>query len=191
MNIEEQPNTINDKYTLFVNFDLLNKMPNEFDGFLEIAKIQNTTKSKTAMFVFYDKKNYDKTNYIMYTRTIKKDGKNIWCAIIKDEFLERMRKNIKIASFGIFHELGHFLNGDYNNEYATSGKEMSILRRKAIENGKVLENELKADEFAVSQVGKSCAINFFDYSILRRKKIDNSKVAILELELRKKHIKNL
>ena len=176
----------NDKFVFMVDYKNLKEIDKINQELIEVAKIRNMTQKKDVMWVLYEKKKIYKTNHIMYTNIIN----NKWVAIIRKEAIELLIKNPKTFSFDAFHELGHFVNGDYNTLKKDSSTSLSEERKKMILEGKVMQNELDADLFAVKQVGKNIAVRCLDYSIKRRKKLDNSQAAIKELELRKRNIIN-
>ena len=62
-----------------------------------------------------------------------------------------------MARFALFHEIGHYANGDLNNPDFTSSS-YDNMRQEAIENGMVLEMELKADLFAEKLIGKDKSV---------------------------------
>ena len=59
-----------------------------------------------------------------------------------------------MARFTLFHEIGHYANGDLRNPDFTSSS-YDNMRREAIESGTVLEMELRADLFAEMLLGKA------------------------------------
>ena len=144
------------------------------------------------MYVVYDKNNKINNNSLMFSTIVKdKDGTDKWVTFVRNEYINRFKKNIKHVLFPIYHELGHFINGDLRKENLLKSNILSSARKESIAKGKVLECELLADEFALKHLSKNIAINELEYSIQCRKKIDNNPLAIKELELRKKHIINL
>ena len=62
-----------------------------------------------------------------------------------------------MARFTLFHEIGHYANGDLRNPDFTSSS-YDNMRQEAIENGTVLEMELKADLFAEKLIGKDKSV---------------------------------
>lgn len=65
-----------------------------------------------------------------------------------NDYIARFMKNENLAKFSIFHELGHFLNGDFDNLNPNNDE----IRKNYIRNGEVQPSELKADEFALRQL---------------------------------------
>ena len=98
--------------------------------------------------------------------------------------------NINIVKPLIFHEIGHFENGDFYNDPVPSE-----LRAAMLEMGQVMPRELAADKFAAKIVGKEALIKSLRYLLDLRKKgssiiMDYSQLAnIKELELRIKNLK--
>ena len=102
---------------------------------------------------------------------------------------------ILLFSLLIFvHELGHFVNGDHNTEDPERTPEsIRKERMQSILEGRVQEIEKNADAFAVKHMGKNTYLRSLDYLINNRKQRNDvgMKIAILELELRKKAVKNM
>lgn len=100
--------------------------------------------------------------------------------------------HIKFGEVMIMHELGHYLNGDHNK--ITDMSESDDERLQYNLNGQVDPKELKADEFAIRQCGKSAFNSYMDFMIDLRQKRANDPVkelAINEFKLRKEACKKL
>ena len=92
-------------------------------------------------------------------------------------------KKIKIAKACIFHELGHYLNGDLNLDMVNMNNE----RIKLLKDFKLLLSEEKADYFAASELGVQNVIDALIYMKKNRNACigdKNYELAIREYDLR-------
>ena len=85
------------------------------------------------------------------------------------------------------HEYAHYINGDLNRDGVTN-RMIQEERRRCIMSGKVVENERRADEFAIANVGKRAFLRSMNYLIKKREERGDKdmNIAIREFELRKK-----
>ena len=82
--------------------------------------------------------------------------------------IEKLKKKDKYVISFIYHELGHFVNSD------KSYSETQNDRQKAILEGRILERELDADDYAYSVMGEVF------YDALREQELNFSKAAQYE-----------
>lgn len=175
------------EYIIMHNFD---NLPNYKEVFIEVGKVVSTNSKKAVMYILYNKDDYKTANYRIHTSIMENsNGEQHNVVIIGDQYLDIFKNHFKIFQFYVFHELGHFINGDYDNKDFTN-KELMAKRNDYIKNGKVLDMELNADRFAVKQIGKNISISAIDYSIMKRKERNDigADLAIKEMQLRKKAI---
>lgn len=177
------------KYRLMSCFDNINEYV--VGQRMEVGKIVNKETNEAVLYIVYDQDDYKSAKYRIHTEIIKQSDKSYLCAIINEDYLNMFIQKPKIFMAIAFHELGHFINGDYNNSF--NNKELMNNRVKYVENNKVIPMELNADKFAVNELGKTSVINAIDYLILLRKKRndDGMQLAIKEFELRKAAIKRM
>ena len=92
----------------------------------------------------------------------------------------------------VLHEYGHYLNGDLDATNRTN-QEIQEERMRCIIEGRVMDEEKKADEFAALHVGKSTFMSTMNYLIRkRRERADRDmQLAIREFELRKKAVRDM
>jgi len=161
------------------------------DRRVEIAKIIDLQTGEDALYVVYDKNLFKKIRY--HTCLDATDPTCERPVVLIDDLHRACLLDASDVFFTMMlHELGHFLNGDLSLEYS-SDKEIREERRKCTVMGTVQEVELKADAFAIKQVGKNTFNRTMDYMIRARKKRNDPgmELAIMELELRKKAAKKL
>lgn len=135
---------------------------------------------------------YDKSirNTKIGLNTGKKEvnDKNQYAVFVNEKmqkiFFEKENIFIPLA----MRELGHILNNDLEEKERLKNDE-SISQQEL--KDKLKEQELKADLFAVEQVGKAKVLNALDY-LIRDKKSEQAKTKeIKELEQRRKIISKL
>ena len=107
---------------------------------------------------------------------------------IVDDTVFLKEKNNGFLFTSLLHELGHFINGDYNhvdNNYSKKRVEM-------LKQGIVMDEEYKADEFAARECGLNKVIKWLEYMEDNRKhynaSLQNYLLAINEFRMRKKHL---
>lgn len=185
---------LNDDFKIILKFNKLKNQSAEKQDFVKIGRVHDNTINRDVVIIYYDK--FQKITTVIKVGLGKDENENDLVKIFigDKDYIERFRKNENLAKFSIFHELGHFINGDFDNLNPNNDK----IRESYIRNGEVQPSELKADEFALGQMKRlninlNEAIEEIDYRIHYRKllfrlKIDNSLLAVKELELRKRHI---
>lgn len=92
-------------------------------------------------------------------------------------------KDYSLTNGMIFHELGHYLNGDLNLDM----KKLRLERKIALLNDTILENEANADYFAAQEVGLKCVIDSIQFMKNKRNaciRDANYHLAIKEFDLR-------
>lgn len=139
-----------------------------------------------VMFI-YDK-SIKKTKIGLNTGTKKDSDKNKYAVFVNEKmqklFFEKENIFIPLA----MRELSHIINNDIVAKEKLE-KEENITPKEIKE--KLKEQELKADLFAVEQVGKAKVLNALDY-LIREKKSEQAKPKeIKELEQRRKIISKL
>lgn len=139
-----------------------------------------------VMFV-YDK-SIKKTKIGLNTGSKKVNDKNQYAVFVNEKmqkiFFEKENIFIPLA----MRELSHIINNDLEEKERLE-KDENISSQELKE--KLKEHELKADLFAVEQVGKNKVLNALDY-LIREKKSEQAKPKeIKELEQRKKIISKL
>lgn len=74
--------------------------------------------------------------------------------MMKSEFFEDLKRGTSESRAILFHEIGHYANGDIllNDGYTDAEREALVA------DNKVSEKELKADAFAVAYLGKDVVI---------------------------------
>lgn len=105
------------------------------------------------------------------------DGRGM---IMLDHFFDLFPKNVK--KFIIYHEIGHYINGD--------GLDEKQMKRETLYRyfGKLPKSECKADEFAVSILGADSVINSLAFLI---KYTDISIFTKIEIWKRIRNIKRM
>lgn len=95
--------------------------------------------------------------------------------IIKDQFFDKVPKFVQ--RFVIYHEIGHYKNGDINPGNKHNLDKAKILRSFGISN----EMEFKADEFAAKHIGVRTCINAL---IWQMKETDLGLISKIEMKQR-------
>lgn len=167
----------------------------DYDGqeVVEIGKVVETATGKSVMYIVYDKDLYKKRGYhICIDEFEAEDNSSFPVASVDDFHRNCLFENRDIFFCMMLHELGHFKNGDL---MAANMTDEIILkeRERCIKEGRVQEQEKKADEFAVNYVGKGTFMRTMDYMIQKRKQRGDqgAALAIKEFELRKKAVQRL
>ena len=159
---------------------------------VEIAKIVDLQTNQDAIYVVYEKNLYRARGYHTCIDIYENDEREYPVVKMDDQHRKCLLDAPDIFITMMLHELGHYLNGDFNREYA-SDKEVQEKRTSCILAGKIQEEELMADAFAIKQVGKNTFNRTMDYLIRARQKRNDEgmQLAIKEFELRKKAAKKL
>ena len=105
------------------------------------------------------------------------------CIYMDRELFYEMKRGSSMARMILFHELGHYVNGDINPGY--NEKIYEKEREELAQSGKVANAELLADAFAAKYLGKKIAV--LGLIALKEKGIEEygeDQLAIKELERR-------
>ena len=92
-----------------------------------------------------------KSGGIIAVASLAKDMETV--LIIKDQFFDKVPNFVQ--RFVLYHEIGHYKNGDVKIENKKNAKKKNILRSLGISN----DMEFKADAFAAEHIGKMTCIN--------------------------------
>lgn len=163
---------------------------------IEIGRIVHVSHDEPVMLIFYDKYGYLQHKHRMSASVhTMPDGTRMPIIRVNKYYRDLLYEKPKIFLALAMHELGHIVNGDLERASADGVKSQQIRaeRTASILNGKVVDEEIAADAFAVKQVGKSCMMNALDWMIsMRRKRNDEiMEIAINEFELRKRAVRRL
>lgn len=181
---------------------LINEYNKDYHGqdVREIGKVIDITTGKVAIYIYYEKDLFRKQGLHTCIYEYEREDGDYPVEMVDDLHRPTLYEYPDIFLAITLHELGHYVNGDLNEESddaeAQSNERPRVRteeRLKAILAGKVDEHELKADAFAVSKIGKNTFIRSLDHMINMRKKRGDKdmELAIRELELRKKAVKNM
>ena len=161
---------------------------------VEVAKIVDTLSGETVMPVIYSKNLYSEARTHLSLYVMEGENGDYPVGYTDDMHRDCLFEHSDIFLCLMLHELGHFVNGDYSAEDPERTPE-SIRRERmqSILEGRVQEIEKNADAFAVKHMGKNTYLRSLDYLINNRRQCNDvgMKIAILELELRKKAVKNM
>lgn len=152
------------------------------NGCLEVAKIVDRFTEKEYK-VFYIKNAYKLYGYHMGT-----DGSRV---VVDDVYKTLLYQKTDIFEALLMHEIGHILKGHFSNMGFKSHQEIVKNRTQLAKDGRVMESELEADQFAATHVGLDTTIQALQYMIgLRKLRGDNgASTAIKEMENRIKALK--
>jgi len=113
--------------------------------------------------------------------------------MMKSEFFDDLKRGTLESRTIIFHEIGHYVNGDIlTNEGNTDAERESLVA-----DNKVSEKEIKADAFAVSYLGKDVVLTGLedlkkrilrDYADYDEESI---RITIKEIDIRISHIRRM
>jgi hypothetical protein len=84
--------------------------------------------------------------------------------VVSDLF---MALPISFREAAIWHEIGHVHYGHHNGNY-TKQEQLRTARLAAIQAGRVMQEELEADQFAVVRLGKAAVIAFLGHCLATR-----------------------
>lgn len=113
--------------------------------------------------------------------------------MMKSEFFDALKRGTPESRTILFHEIGHYVNGDILTNEGNTDAEREAL----VADNKVSEKEIKADAFAVAYLGKDAVIagleglkkriltEYADYDE------DSIRITIKEIDIRISHIKGL
>lgn len=167
---------------------LFEDIKNHFDNDYYDVGVICDKNNKEILFVVYFNNCYEKyNNHCALVHSGDRDFIAVSKFFIMNWFNIKNKYQLKLLQGVLLHELGHFLNGDLNcmssNNYLTN-------RNDDLELGVVQLQELKADEFAASEIGYKYMIDVLNISIfIRRKRNDEAmRLAIMEFEIRKEYL---
>lgn len=161
---------------------------------VEMAKIVDTLSGEDVMPVMYSKNLFSEEGAHLSLCVMEGENGDYPVGYTDDTYRTCLFEHPEIFLSMMLHELGHFVNGDYNGEDGeATAAGIREERMRCILEGRVQEIEKKADEFAVKHMGKNTYLRSIDYLINLRKQQKNAsmQIAVLELELRKKAVKNM
>ena len=149
---------------------------------VEYGKVVDTRTKKVILYAIYDKFTFDKGGY-HFGMTSHGD----FCVVyFDDKYLGQLDNDIVLIG-ALMHELGHFINKDYENVNAFE----KTIRVLCVENNLVDPKELKADRFAADQIGYKTMINALQ--LMKKERIRDGRagteLAVKEFDLRIKALK--
>lgn len=180
-----------DKYILLHNTVYTNYTGNDE---VEIAKIIDSETNDDVLYINYNKSLYREAGYHFTANICFDDNNNEFLTVHTDDFhRECLFNQPKVFLTLALHEYGHYINGDLYEKKGVTNESIKDERLRCVLEGRVMEQELKADAFAVKYVGKNTFMRTMDYLIKRRReRADNAMdLAIKEFELRKKAVRSL
>ncbi len=170
-----------DKYRININ-----ELVRDYNG-PDSIQIGNVTKNGEILLILRNKGADVKNGFAM---GVTWTGEEL--VVHLDEFYKKlMYENFEIFKPLLFHEVGHFENGDFYRDPIDKD-----LRAAMLMSGIVVPQELNADRFSMEIVGKKAILKSLQYLLDYRKKNKNLiypeawKLGIKELELRIKNIKD-
>ena len=122
---------------------------------------------------------------------------------LDEEIFYGIKRGSKMARFILLHEVGHFFHRNDNEKMSLSPDDKDKLREEAVRNGSVLKDELDADSFAASYLGKDALEGIQELKRRMQEQIEqieiqygdecehNGDIAIKEIELRISTLKEL
>ena len=179
-----------DKYILLHNTAYKNYDGNDE---VEIAKIIDSETNDDILYINYNKSLYRQAGYHFTINMCVNDNNEFPTVRIDDFHRECLFYQPKVFLTLALHEYGHYINGDLYEKEGITNKSIKDERLQCVLEGRVMEQERKADAFAVIHVGKNTFMRAMDYMIRkRRERNDNAmELAIKEFELRKKAVRSL
>lgn len=113
--------------------------------------------------------------------------------MMKKEFYEDLKKGTQEAKSILFHEIGHYANGDI---LANSGHE-DEERERLVSQNKVSKKEIRADAFAVQYLGIACVVQ--GLTALKQRILteyadydeESIQITIKEIDIRISHIEKM
>ena len=156
------------------------------DEITEIGKIVDNETGKDVMYITYEKALFRNVGYHICIFTHELNGVEYPVAYVDDLYKNHLYEHPSIFFTLMMHEYGHYINGDL--EADMEHEEIREERVRCAQEGCVMDVELKADAFAISQVGKNAFMRAMDFLIQQRKKRNDQgmTLAIKEFENRKK-----
>lgn len=116
------------------------------------------------------------------------NDKELLTVLVDDMHRDCLLNQPKIFLTFMLHEYAHYLNGDIYGKEGMTNAGIKDERMQCIIEGRVMEQEKKADAFAIKHVGKNTFMRAMDYMIRKRRERGDAamELAIREFELRKK-----
>jgi len=157
-----------------------------------VGEFRHYDDSAFRFYIVLDNKQVEKAKYREMCVSMRKDGNGQECGvayITNTMLIKLQRRDFNISA--IWHELGHVHNEDFDCLNILQVDEFHKLRKLCIREGKVMGNELSADEFACRLIGKRNMLKFLESAVQEREQFgdNNSEMAIKELGLRIAHLK--
>lgn len=179
-----------DRYVLKLYPDFSTAKQNQY------AAIINADKRELRLLVIYDRELFSKKNYHLMSSSAKLTGTDHhFCLVTMDGvYLDFFRRMPEIVEPILMHELGHFVNGDWDPVVQKKTSKQVYQERIMLDMiGQVPKEELRADRFAAESVGIENMINAL--RILKkereRKKEEGTELAIKEFGSRIKALEKL
>lgn len=175
------------KYKLLKCMDPLGDDP---EAFYEAGRIDDVVENTTVIKIFYCKSAYSSFGYHM--GLLPPGIFDMYSILVDDLYLPLLDNKPYVFEAMVMHELGHLISGSAEED-KRSDEQIRSERILNILKGKVAQEELEADKFAVDHCGKNAVMQMLDNTISTRKKRNTADgaIAIRELELRKSAVKRL
>ena len=164
--------------------------PNSDPGIMtEIGIVEEVATHKKIASIVYCSDIYSKNR--QHT-SLQKNGQFYEYEIqLDDLYLGLLKSNKLIFEALMMHETGHIIHGVFDK--GPGGRETMEKRIMLIQQNKVAEEELLADQFAVEQCGKTIVLDMLNHVLSTRKKrgYDLNDVGIWEIVLRKRAVRQM
>ena len=162
----------------------------------QYAAIFNIKKQELSLLVLFESNLFEKRNYHIMSGSAKQKGTNHhFCLVTMDEvYLDFFTRMPEIIGPVLMHELGHFLNGDWDPTKREKSSQQIYQERIMLNMlGKVPKEELNADCFAAKEVGVDKVIKALRLLKKEREKgaEQGSELAIKEFENRIKALEEM
>lgn len=150
-----------------------------------LAEIYNKNTKQMIGLIIYDKMlRYQTGNQVQGEHFINNKNEDVIVITINDHFKKLFDTQPNIFEGLVMHEIGHLVNGDF-----TKDKNNDAIRGTAILNHNIDIKEIKADQFALEEIGKNRFIQFLEWSIKNRINLEDDfpqykQMAIQEYENR-------
>lgn len=182
MKRDKKGNCITENYEI-----LINPKFNPLKESAEFGQIYDVKKEKVVLIAQYDPNLYRKIGYHFCA-----EGGVKGCGLVLMDtlYLKYFMDYPMSFSFVMLHELGHFINGDMENN-SNSDSDIKKTRIDLASRGEVDPMELKADMFAAEEVGPHTAIKSLEYLREQRRNSNRlgNELAVKEFDNRIKAIK--
>ena len=162
----------------------------------QYASIINIDKKELSLLVIFESELFAKKNYHIMSGSAKLTGTNHhFCLVTMDEvYLDFFTKIPEILEPVLMHELGHFLNGDWDPTKRGKNSQQIYQERMMLNMlGLVPKQELNADRFAAEVVGVDKVIEALQLLKKEREKKmeEGTELAIKEFGIRIKALEKL